>query len=607
MSQSSFLGRNKAAIAISVLAGASIVGGYYYYSQQKSESSGSGGESPGQKKKKNKKKKHNSQSKDAGSLANPEKQDGEVDLSEVPFPLNEKGLPAFTDDDVTSLSADQKEEWAAALKKLGNLKYKNLEYEPAIAFYTAALKVKNDPVFYSNRSACYSALGNHEEVVNDATEAIKLKPDYTKCILRRATSLEALERYADAMFDLTALSVYGAFNSKSVESTLEKVLQKHSMIIVEEQMKNRVPELPSASTIASFFGAFRQEESPEGISADSEGADKILYDALAALNARIASKYDDADELFKKAVDAYDVESLTKDSENAAKATIALEYAAAMSFLKNDKENIDYYIRKAMSLKPRARTYVMRALVKADVSTLEETLDNFAQAEKVDPKNPDVYYHWGQIYYLTGSFPKAEELFLKAKELNPENVFAYIQLACVIYKKGDFEDAIKAFDEARLKFPTSPEVLNYYGEILADRSDIKGAIKQYDMAIRLQDALSVVSVGAAPLINKGALLQKDGVDDIKAVSELFEKAVEIDPKSELAKAHLAQVKLVLDDHEEAIRLFEEGSLLARTFDEKVQATSFAEATKMQQRIKADPHLTAKMNELMAAHALQAMR
>lgn len=598
MSQTSFFARNKAAIAVSVLAGAGIVGGYFYYSSQKAQAGGDA-----QKKRKNKKKKQNNQK----EQATPEKE-GEVDLKEVPFPLNEKGLPAFSEDAVSELTEEQKEEWALALKKLGNQKYKNEEYEPAIEFYTAALKVKTDPVFYSNRSACYSALNKHEEVVQDATEAIKLKPDYTKCILRRATSLEALERYPDAMFDLTALTVYGAFNSKLVESTLEKVLQKHLMKIVEEQIKNRVPELPSALTIASFFGAFVSEANPEGVSENSEGADKTLYDAVTALNSKIASKYDEADELFKKAVADYNVDSLTSKSDAAKKATVALEYAAAMSFLKNDRDSIDQYINKAMDLAPRARTYVMRALVKADVSTLEDALANFAKAEKIDPKNPDVYYHWGQIHYLTGSFPKAEELFSKAKELNPENVFAYIQLACVIYKKGEFEEAIKAFDEARLKFPTLPEVLNYYGEILADRLDIKGAIKQYEIAIRLQEALlPVVSVGAAPLINKGALLQRDGLDDMAEVADLFQKAVDLDPKSELARAHLAQVKLAQDKPEEAILLFEEGSLLARTFDEKVQATSFAEATKMQLRIKADPNLTAKINELISAHASQAMR
>lgn len=609
MAESSFFARNKAAIALTVLASAGAIGAYWYYIQQQAqETSGDKeGDNHAAKKKKNKKKKSKSSKEKTPETSAASQEKSPLDLSEAPFPVNDKNMPDFTEEDVAKLTEEQKEEWALALKNAGNAKYKNNEMEDAVAFYTAALKVKVDPVYYSNRSACWAAIGNHEEVIKDATEAIKLKPDYTKCILRRATSYEQLEQYPDAMLDLTALTIHGAFNSKSVEQTLERVLQKHAVKIVEKQMKERVPELPSASTIASFFGAFKPESNPEGISESSTGADKFLYDALQALNAKQAEKYEEADSLFNQAIKAYEEESIKPDSAEAAKATIAYEYGAIISFLKYDKKSIDAYITKAFALKPRARTYVIRALVKADDSTLEESFKDFEKAKELEPENPDIYYHFGQIYYLTGRFPEAEQHFMKAKKLNPENVFAYIQLACVIYKKGEADEAIKAFEEAKLRFPTSPEVLNYYGEILADKGDTQGAIKQFDIAIRLQKDLPVVSVGAAPLLNKGSLLQRDGLDDKGEVADLYTRAVEMDPKSEIARNHLAQVKLAQDDAEEAIRLFEEGSLLSRTFDEKVQSTSFAEATKMQMKIKADPYLSQKINEVLQQHALQIQR
>ena len=75
-------------------------------------------------------------------------------------------------------------------------------------------------------------------LLKDTTEAINLKPDYTKCILRRATSFEVLEKYEDAMFDLTALTIYGGFSNKSIEQVLERVLRKHSIKIVELKPKN---------------------------------------------------------------------------------------------------------------------------------------------------------------------------------------------------------------------------------------------------------------------------------------------------------------------------------------------------------------------------------
>lgn len=606
MAESSFFARNKAAIALTVLASAGAVGAYLYWAQQQNQQSADKDAEHAAKKKKNKKKKSKAPSKEAESPEAPAKE-ADLDLSQAPFPVNANGMPEFTEEDVAKLSEEQKEEWALALKNAGNHKYKNSEFEDAIAFYTAALKVKVDPVFYLNRSACYSSLGKHEEVIQDATEAIKIKPDYTKCILRRATSYEALEQYPDAMFDLTALTIYGAFNSKSVEASLERVLQKQSIKIVEEQRKNQKPTLPSAATMASFFGAFVAESAPEGVTEESTGADKFLYDAITATFAKQVEKYDEADSLFHQAIEAYEEKNLDASSADAAKATIAYEYASLFAFLKNDKTDIDDYIKKAFDLKPRARTYVIKALVKADETSLEELRKDFDTAQELEPENSDVLYHMGQIYYLTGDFVNAERYFTKCKQVNPDNVFAYIQHACVVYKRGNFEDAVRLFDEAKLKFPTSPEVLNYYGEILADHGDTQGAIKQYDIAIRLQKDLPVVSVGAAPLINKSALMQRDGLDDKGEVAELLTRAVEMDPKNDAARLSLGQVKLGQEQAEEAITLFEEACLLSRNFEEKVQATSFAEATKMQLRIRADPLLSKKINELLLQHTAQAMR
>lgn len=595
MSESSFFARNKTAIVGTVVAVAGIAGAYYVYSQQTPQAPPS---EPSAKKSKKKKKKH---AKDSNSPSVEPEVKKTAD-TKPPYPVDDKGFPAYSEDVVEKLLADEKENWAQALKTAGNEKYKAQIFEDAIVFYSAALQIKKDPVFYSNRSACYAALNKHKEVIADASAAIEIKRDYAKCILRRANSYEALEMYPEAMLDLTALTIFGGFNTRSVELSLEKVLQKHSIRIVEENMKNRIPELPSASTIGSFFGTYVSESTPEGISADSEIPDKYLYDALENINHNTAEGYENADSLLNQALAGYNVDSLTAHSPEAAKASITLEYVAAFQFMKNLPNEASELIEKAVALKPRARTYITRALINADRSSFTEALADFQRALDMNPENPDVYYHLGQMFYLTSDLDSARKNFEKAKEYNPENLYAYIQLACIIYKQGNFDEAEKAFTEARLKFPTSPEILNYYGEILADHNNIKGAIKQYEIAARLQDALPNYSVGAIPLINKASLISREGLDQLPAAEELLTKACELDPKSDIARISLAQVKLQTDKPEEAVELFEVGSQLARTFEEKVQATSFAEATKMQLRIKEDPILSSKISEYLSANA-----
>lgn len=606
----SFFTRNRAAtVALSALAGISAVGAVYYvYTnsqttsstvEPKSDTDSSTTTETASKKKKNKRKKSKS-SDENGSTENGSTSEI-VEKTKSVYPVNGEGLPEISDELVTTLSEAQKEEWSLALKEDGNNVYKAKNHKDAIAFYTAALQLKKDPIFYSNRSACYAALGDHENVIKDTTEAIKLKPDYTKCVLRRATSYEIIENYQDAMFDLTALTIYGGFSNKSVELVLERVLKKHSIKIVES--KPKVARLPSAGTINSFFGAFVLNLNPEGIDENSTGGNKFLYEALQSLSKQTEEGYDEADTLLNQAVEAFDVDNLTPTSEFASTAVIALEYFGGFQFLKNEQQEASIAIKKAIALKPRPNSYIFRALINADNHSFEDSINDFKTAQEMDPECPDTYYHLGQLYYLTGALDQAEDCFSKAKELNPENVFAYIQLACISYKKGLFELSSSRFNEAKLKFPTYAEVPNYYGEILADRSDIEGACKQFDISARLQESLPTFSVGAIPLINKATCISRESLEKVDEAEELLIRACALDPKSEPARITLAQIKLQKEQVDEAIVLFEESSDLARTFDDKVQATSFAEATKMQKRIRNDPQLSQKIAEVMLQNGM----
>ncbi|EER31365.1 hypothetical protein CTRG_05095 [Candida tropicalis MYA-3404] len=587
MSDNFFI-KNKTAIIVTALTAFSAAGAYYYYTQQQetgsvNRSDKSNSQDSSSTKKKSKKSKKSKSSPEPTTSSQDDKS-----TASAKYPTDSQGLPALTEDVISKLSDAEKEEWAMQLKEDGNNEFKNKAYKRAIEFYSAALDLKHDPIYYSNRSACYAALEDHENVIKDTTEAIKMKPDYTKCILRRATSYEVLEQYEDAMFDLTALTIYGGFSNKSIEQVLERVLRKHSIKIVESKPKTLA--LPSAATIGSFFGAFVEESEPEGINENSEGGAKFLYDALQKINANTQHGYEEADTLINQAVSNLEDEDPVK--------AVALEYLAAFQFLKNDPTSAFESIEKAISLKPRARAYVFRALINADKSSYDAALKDFKAAEDLDSECPDIFYHLGQLHYLTGDLANAETNFNKAKELHPDNVYAYIQLACITYKNGQTDLANEKFTEAKLKFPTSPEVPNYYGEILADKGDIQGACKQFEIASRLQEKLDRFSVGALPLINEATVISRESLERIGEAEELLTKACAIDPKSELARISLAQIKLQKDEVDDAVVLFEESSDLARSIEEKIQATSFAEATKMQKRIKNDPILNNKIAELM---------
>eukprot|EP00960_Hanusia_phi_P018395 542297-Hanusia_phi.AAC.3 len=84
---------------------------------------------------------------------------------------------------------------ARSLKEDGNKYFAAYDYDNAVAMYTEAIETapdgeKEKAVFYNNRATCYFKMGNHEQVIKDCSSALKIDPEYSKCLLRRAQERE---------------------------------------------------------------------------------------------------------------------------------------------------------------------------------------------------------------------------------------------------------------------------------------------------------------------------------------------------------------------------------------------------------------------------------
>jgi len=59
------------------------------------------------------------------------------------------------------------------------------DYGAAIAAYSQAIDLHStNPVYYSNRSAAYAQVGQHDEAIEDAREASKVDPKFGKAYSR---------------------------------------------------------------------------------------------------------------------------------------------------------------------------------------------------------------------------------------------------------------------------------------------------------------------------------------------------------------------------------------------------------------------------------------
>ena len=85
------------------------------------------------------------------------------------------------------------------LKERGNDYVKQKKYEDALKFYSAALKLRpTEHTIYSNRSLAHLRVGKVEEALSDADKCVQLCPNFARGHMRRAVSLNVLQKYDNA-------------------------------------------------------------------------------------------------------------------------------------------------------------------------------------------------------------------------------------------------------------------------------------------------------------------------------------------------------------------------------------------------------------------------
>ena len=199
----------------------------------------------------------------------------------------------------------ERKEFAAKLKAAGNKAYGDKRYNEAIELYGKAILCKPDPIFYSNRAACYNALGEWTKVVDDTTAAIALDNEYVKALNRRANAYEHLQEYSPALLDYTASCIIDSFrndqSAQSVERLLKKVAEQKAKDIIEK----KGTKLPSATFVTNYLQSFRPTPPPQGLEdeTDEESGKGQLQAGLRAMESKTADGYESAAICFDKAVE----------------------------------------------------------------------------------------------------------------------------------------------------------------------------------------------------------------------------------------------------------------------------------------------------------------
>ncbi|KAH8602238.1 mitochondrial precursor protein-like protein import receptor tom70 [Bisporella sp. PMI_857] len=493
---------------------------------------------------------------------------------------DEPGLPEVDENTVGKLTDAERKDYAAKLKAAGNNAYGAKNYSEAIELYGKAILCKPDPIFYSNRAACYNALGQWEKVVEDTTAAIKLDSEYVKALNRRANAYEHLEKFSEALLDFTASCIIDGFQNKSSSDAVERLLKKVAEAKAKSILASKPKRLPSPTFVANYLQSFRARPPPEGLEESVELPETTgrgqLQVGWQAIEKKTAEGYDEASAAFDKALSLGGLDELE-----------AYAYNMRGTFRYLRGENLDALedLTTSIELQPSlTQSYIKRASMHLELGNKDGASEDFEKALEQNKNDPDIYYHRAQLHFILGEFAEAAKDYQKSIEIDTDFIFSHIQLGVTQYKMGSIASSMATFRRCVKNFPLVPDVYNYFGELLLDQQKYDEAIVKFETAIDMEKQTKPLGMNVLPLINK-ALALFQWKQDFAEAEKLCEKALIIDPECDIAVATMAQLLLQQGKVTEALKYFERAAELSRTEGEIVNALSYAEATRTQLEVQ----------------------
>ena len=405
-------------------------------------------------------------------------------------------LDTFADSD------KDRKSYALKLKAAGNKAYGSKDYNKAIQLYGNAILCKPDPVYYSNRAACYNVLSDWDKVVEDTSAAIAMDAEYVKAMNRRAHAYEHLGMYNEALLDYTTSCIIDGFkneqSTQSVERLLKKVAEKKGKAILEAKGRT----LPSPTFVTNYLQSFRPQPPPAGleqsVELDENSGKGQLQKGIIALVKKTAEGYEEAAKAFEKAIEFGEL------GEHEA---FGLNMRATFRYLEGDTTQALEDLTKSIKLQPSlTQSFIKRASMHLEMSRRDAAADDFEQATAQNKDDPDIFYHRAQLHFILGEFQEAAKDYQKSIDLDPSFIYSHIQLGMTQYKMGSVASSMATFRRTIKKFDKVPDVYNYYGELLFDQQKYQEAIEKFETAVEMEKQNKATNMNVLPLINKALAL-----------------------------------------------------------------------------------------------------
>ena len=243
------------------------------------------------------------------------------------------------------------------MKTAGNKAFGSKDYNKAIELYGKAILCKPDPVYYSNRAACYNILSDWDKVIEDTSAAIAMNNDYVKALNRRAIAYEHVGKFSDGLLDFTASCIIDGFSNETSRVALERLLKKVADQKSKAILESKGRKLPSPTFVSNYLQSFRPKPVPEGLEETAELSEDSgkgqLRKGFLNLPKKTSEAYDEAALAFEKALELDDLGEYE---------ALAYNMRATFTYLEGDAPKALADLDKSLELQPSlVQSYIKRA------------------------------------------------------------------------------------------------------------------------------------------------------------------------------------------------------------------------------------------------------
>ncbi|TWW57524.1 Mitochondrial import receptor subunit TOM70 [Takifugu flavidus] len=486
-------------------------------------------------------------------------------------------------------------ERAQAAKNKGNKYFKAGKYENAIQCYTEAIGLcpneqKTDlSTFYQNRAAAYEQQLKWTEVVQDCSNAVELNPRYIKALFRRAKALERLDNKKECLEDVTAVCILEAFQNQLSMLLADRVLKQLGKEKAKEKYKNREPMMPSPQFIKSYFSSFTddiiskplQKGEKKDEDKDNEGEAAEVTERSGYLKAKQYMEEENYDKIISECTKEIDSAGRYMGEALLLRATFYLLIGNATAA----QPDLDRVINMPhANVKLRANALIKRGSMYMQQQQPMLSTQDFNMAAEIDPGNPDVFHHRGQLKILLDQVDEAVGDFDECIRLRPDSALAQAQKCFALYRQAytgnnqsQVQIAIDGFQDVIRRFPQCAEGYALYAQALTDQQQFGKADEMYDRCIELEPD------NATTYVHKG-LLQLQWRQDLDIGLDLINKAIEIDNKCDFAYETMGTIEVQRGNLDKAIEMFNKAINLAKSEMEMAHLYSLCDAAYAQTEV-----------------------